>query len=71
MKNARREPRVTIKIRDRVFDARARMAKDATEDALARRLLFEKYSPTDSDLDEWARTALPVAYDLSVPTAKA
>ena len=34
-------------------------------DALARRLLLEKYEPAYSgDLSEWGRTALPVAVDL-------
>jgi hypothetical protein len=32
---------------------------------LARRLLFEKYTPRYSgDLTSWAKTALPVAIDL-------
>jgi hypothetical protein len=35
------------------------------EDALARHLLLEKYSPAYSgDLTGWGRTALPVAIDL-------
>jgi hypothetical protein len=41
--------------------------EDADEDATARRLLLEKYGPRYSgDLDDWGRTALPVAIDLSV-----
>jgi deazaflavin-dependent oxidoreductase (nitroreductase family) len=60
VKNALRQPRVTIKIRESSFDARARMMKDNSEDALARRLLYEKYSPSE----EWARTSLPLAFDL-------
>jgi deazaflavin-dependent oxidoreductase (nitroreductase family) len=43
---------------------RARIVEpDTDEDALARRLLFEKYSGPGEDLDEWARTSLPVAID--------
>ena len=67
VKNALRQPQVTIKIRESVFAAQARPVKNEEEDALARRLLFEKYSPTDDDLEEWARTSLPVAFDLVVP----
>jgi hypothetical protein len=28
--------------------------------------LFDKYSPTDDDLEEWARTSLPMAFDLTL-----
>jgi hypothetical protein len=42
-----------------------RVVDDAEEDAVARRLLLEKYEPAYSgDLSEWGRTALPVAVDL-------
>jgi hypothetical protein len=41
------------------------VVEDADEDALARRLLLEKYEPTYSgDLSDWGRTALSVAVDL-------
>lgn len=63
VKNALHLPDVTVRIRDRVMTGKARLVKDAEEDALARRLLFEKYEKED-DLTEWARTALPVAVDL-------
>jgi deazaflavin-dependent oxidoreductase (nitroreductase family) len=66
VKNALRQPRVSIKIRDNVFAAQARRVKDTDEDALARKLLFDKYSPTDDDLEEWARTSLPMAFDLAL-----
>ena len=65
VKNALRQPRVSIKIRDSEFTAMARRVKNEEEDALARKLLFDKYSPTDDDLEEWARTSLPVAFDLT------
>ncbi len=39
---------------------------DDAEDALARRLLLEKYAPGyERDLTEWGRTSLPMAIDLS------
>ena len=65
VKNSLRHPRVSIKIRDRMFEGQARLVKDEDEDALARKLLFDKYSPTDDDLEEWARTSLPMAFDLA------
>jgi deazaflavin-dependent oxidoreductase (nitroreductase family) len=64
VRNAAREPRVSIKIRDRVFPATARRVVDADEDALARRLLGEKYAPTEEDLAQWLKTALPMAFDV-------
>jgi deazaflavin-dependent oxidoreductase (nitroreductase family) len=65
VKNSLRHPHVSIKIRDSVFEGQARSVKNADEDALARKLLFDKYSPTDDDLEEWARTSLPMAFDLT------
>jgi hypothetical protein len=46
------------------IDGRARIVTSAEEDARARRLLFDKYSPRYSgDLSSWRETALPVAVD--------
>jgi deazaflavin-dependent oxidoreductase (nitroreductase family) len=67
VKNSLRHPHVSIKIRDRMFEGQARLVKGEDEDALARKLLFDKYSPTDDDLEEWARTSLPMAFDLASP----
>ena len=64
VKNAMRQPRVTIKIRDTLFSGQARLIENAEEDALARRLLLEKYADTEDDLEDWGRTSLPVAFDL-------
>lgn len=65
VKNALRLPDVTVRINDRVIAGKARLVKDAGEDALARRLLFEKYEKSsEDDLTEWSRSALPVATDL-------
>jgi deazaflavin-dependent oxidoreductase (nitroreductase family) len=67
VKNAKRHPDVPVRIGQQTFAGRARIVSDAEEDALARRLLLEKYGPRYSgDLDEWGRTALPVAIDLEV-----
>jgi deazaflavin-dependent oxidoreductase (nitroreductase family) len=65
VKNALRLPDATVRIKDRVIAGKARLVKDAQEDALARRLLFEKYDKSSGDdLTEWSRGALPVAVDL-------
>ena len=56
---------MTVRLGDRSFRGRARIVGDGDEDARARRLLLEKYSPGyGGDLSEWGETALPVAVDL-------
>ena len=65
VKNLMREPRVHVRIADRTFEGRARVVRDADEDARARALLFEKHSPGYSgDLDDWRERSLPIAVDL-------
>lgn len=65
VKNIARTPAVSVRIADRQFTAAGRIVSDAKEDALARRLLLEKYAPTYSgDLKDWGRTALPIAVDI-------
>jgi deazaflavin-dependent oxidoreductase (nitroreductase family) len=66
VKNARQTPVVSVKIRDQVFAGHARAMRDGEEDALARRIVYAKYSPTEEDLEGWAATSLPVAIDLVV-----
>jgi deazaflavin-dependent oxidoreductase (nitroreductase family) len=57
-------PEVVFEIGDVRRLTRARVLEPGTdEDALARRLLLEKYGGTGEDLDGWARTSLPVAID--------
>ena len=65
VRNLMVSPSVTLSIGDVRRTSRARVLQPGTEeDALARRLLVEKYGPRDrSDLGEWGRTALPVAVD--------
>ena len=69
VKNLLRMPEVGVRLRDTVFAGRARVVEDAgDEDALARRLMLEKYQPRDGDdLSEWGRSALAVAVDLHEP----
>lgn len=56
-------PEVTFRMGDVTRATRARVVEAGKdEDALARRLLVEKYTTRDpDDLGEWGRTALPVA----------
>ncbi len=66
VKNVLHAPGVTVRLGDAVFAGRARVVEQANEDALARRLVVEKYQPRSSDdLSVWGRTALPVAVDLA------
>jgi deazaflavin-dependent oxidoreductase (nitroreductase family) len=65
VKNIQQQPQVQVKIRERVFTGQARLVTEPEEDALARKIVFDKYTPRDSDdLTDWARTSLPVAVDL-------
>jgi deazaflavin-dependent oxidoreductase (nitroreductase family) len=66
VRNLEIAPEVTIRIGDEARAGRARFVVDPEEDALARRLLADKYDEKEADgsLDEWARTALPVAVEL-------
>jgi len=66
VKNALRTPEVRVTILGTSLSGRARLISDSEEDGLARKLLYDKYTPRDSDdLEEWSRTSLPVAVDLT------
>ncbi len=67
VKNAQKDPAVQVRIGEQVFPGRARRVRDAEEDGLARRIVFEKYAPRSSDdLQGWSRSSLPLAVDLNV-----
>jgi deazaflavin-dependent oxidoreductase (nitroreductase family) len=67
VRNIRREPRVGLRLGGDDMICRAHVVEDPDEDALARRSLLEKYaSRTSDDLEEWARTSLPVVVELPV-----
>ncbi len=66
VKNLRRDPEVTVRIAGERLSGHAREARDAEEEELARRLLVEKYETSPGRLQNWRRTALPVAVDLKV-----
>jgi deazaflavin-dependent oxidoreductase (nitroreductase family) len=68
VKNIRVNPTVGLRIGDRDMICRASVVQDKGEDALARRLLVEKYQPRYSgDLEEWRNTSLLVAVELPEP----
>ena len=67
VRNILANPPVSVRIGANAFSGAGRAVEAGTdEDTFARRLLLEKYSPTYSgDLEDWGRTALPVAIDLA------
>ncbi len=66
VKNIRKISEVSVKIGQTTFHGQGReVAPESSEDALARRLIYGKYSPSNNDLEDWARTSLPVAIDFS------
>jgi deazaflavin-dependent oxidoreductase (nitroreductase family) len=65
VRNLMISPDVVIELGDMKRTSTARVIEDPEDDALARRLLLQKYRPRyGGDLDEWGRTALPIAIDL-------
>jgi deazaflavin-dependent oxidoreductase (nitroreductase family) len=67
VKNLLKDPAVKIRIAEHTFTGITRLVKEEKEVTMARYLLAEKYQEweTGRTLSEWARTALPVAIDLS------
>ena len=64
VKNLIADPSVEVRVGDETSSATARVVEDQEEDALARRLLLEKYSARNSGLAGWGRSSLPIALDL-------
>jgi deazaflavin-dependent oxidoreductase (nitroreductase family) len=65
VRNAEASPDVSIELGDEVVEGTARILRPGQdEDALARRLLVEKYRSGEDDLASWGRTSLPVAIDV-------
>jgi deazaflavin-dependent oxidoreductase (nitroreductase family) len=64
VRNLLQDPGVGVRIADQRLPGRARIVDEPVEEALARRLLFAKYSSRyGGDLDSWREEALPVAVD--------
>jgi len=68
VKNLLKNPLVTMRIARRTFKATARLVKDQEEEMMARNMLADKYHErkANGSLGNWARTALPVAIDLTL-----
>jgi deazaflavin-dependent oxidoreductase (nitroreductase family) len=65
VKNALQTHKVQVKINNTTYDGKARLVSDDEEDSLARKIVFEKYTPRSSDnLVDWSRTSLPIAVDI-------
>lgn len=64
VRNGRATPEVAVRLGDATYDARFRLVTDPDEDALARRLLVEKYDSGAGELADWGRRSLAVAIDL-------
>ena len=68
VKNLQANPTVGLRLGDRDLICRAAPVEDPDEDRLARRLLVDKYTPRYTrSLEEWGRTALPIAIELPRP----
>jgi deazaflavin-dependent oxidoreductase (nitroreductase family) len=62
VKNLIANPAATVRLGAEIRTTTGHVVSDPDEDALARRLLLEKYRPRYSgELDGWGRTSLPVA----------
>jgi deazaflavin-dependent oxidoreductase (nitroreductase family) len=62
VRNLIADPRVELEIGGTSRTTTARIVDAGTEeDALARRLLVEKYRTSEDDLASWGRTSLPIA----------
>ncbi|GAC1398822.1 MAG: hypothetical protein NVS4B12_03190 [Ktedonobacteraceae bacterium] len=65
VKNSLCHADVQVKIQNTQFAGKARTVTNTEEDALARKLVLEKYASRSSDdLMDWSRTSLPLALDL-------
>jgi hypothetical protein len=65
VRNLQANPRVTVELGGETRAGAARILQAGTvEDRRARELLVGKYRQGD-DLDDWGRTALPVAIEFS------
>ncbi len=66
VQNLRADPAVTVRVRDRTYDATARVVDEGEESEQGRRLVFEKYQPRyDGSLERWRRESLLVAIDVT------
>ena len=67
VRNLLKNPSVSVRIANQTFAGTARIVTDETEEREARYALAEKYQEWEEGktLSHWAKTALPVAIDIS------
>ena len=66
VRNIMANGKATIRIGSDELEGSGRVIASEDEQAIARRLVFEKYQPRkDNDLTNWRDTALPLAIDLA------
>jgi hypothetical protein len=71
VKNLTKKPSVTVRIGQWQFEGVARKVQPGTdEEGEARRLLLDKYRTSGDDLSEWGRSALPIAIELDIASAR-
>jgi deazaflavin-dependent oxidoreductase (nitroreductase family) len=63
VRNLRKQPSCHVRLGGVTHEAAGRVVTDDAEDALARRLLVEKYRSSEDDLESWGGTALAVAFE--------
>jgi deazaflavin-dependent oxidoreductase (nitroreductase family) len=63
VQNVLADPSAVVKIADRAYRATGRVA-DEEESAFARSMIPAKYAHRESGLEDWAKTALPIAFEL-------
>ena len=65
LRNLQANPKVSVRVGDREWEARARVVADPGEELRARRLLASKYQgwKQGRPMSRWATTALPVAIE--------
>jgi deazaflavin-dependent oxidoreductase (nitroreductase family) len=65
VRNLLADPAVAVRLRDRTYDAVARVVDDGEESARGRTLVFDKYQPRyGGSLERWRRESLLVAVDV-------
>lgn len=69
VRNVLRDPRVLVALGGAEHAGHAHLpAPGSADDTLARRLLFEKYSPAEDGLEDWSRTSLAVVIEFTPQT---
>lgn len=67
VRNLVADPSVVLKIGEHAYRGVGRIVTEADEMAAVRTLIPAKYAHRESGLEDWARTALPVAVDINSP----